>query len=283
MATVIVIVSMVAGLVGLMHVGGRYRVARDARPTLRELARRRGAPAHVEDEISSVELELEERGVAVTVAIGVRDRVQYWEARVEIPPPGLPRFSLACADHGPPARTDLQATTIECSDVAVRGLLTAWTRDRRPLLHSVTIRGYPATLVLRRAHWRVLSVDALETDLSMALDVASLDVYGLAVLKQLPDATFHAGSEPCVTIAGPGEIRIGLRRVGEELRTYARCAIASDRPSADVLAALGATLEVGTERLTLAWPAIERDPKRLVAAIELLRSLARAPSLGVFR
>ena len=51
------------------------------------------------------------------------------------------------------------------------------------------------------------------------------------------------------------------------------------------LTALGPVTLAGdrTGAVTLTWPAIERDPARLTAAIDLLRQLGGAPHGGAYR
>jgi hypothetical protein len=136
--------------------------------------------------------------------------------------------------------------------------------------------------------------------IDLVLDVALEDVFGLAALRALPDAT---ASELGVAIAGPGSIRIAAERDGDRHVTRARAvapslqAVTIDlasppeaRPLADLpgnarsfARMLGpARIESLDGELAITWPTIEADRRRLAAAIELLRACVLAPG-GMFR
>jgi hypothetical protein len=213
-----------------------------------------------------------EQGFDITVRF---DSSPSWHCSVAVPPPGVPGFVVYC--HG---RDDESITAI---DRSVSTLLKRWISQRRYLLADVTLRGESTRVVLRRTAVRQLGpVERLEEDIGLAMELATIDFLGLATLERLPDATLWRGSEPYVVIAGPGDIRVGLRRAGDQFLTYATCA-APALDEADLhVDDLGATLEPG-ERATIVWPAIETDARRLNDAIVLLRSFTQGPSAGAFR
>ncbi|HEX5058968.1 MAG TPA: hypothetical protein VFV99_06390, partial [Kofleriaceae bacterium] len=113
------------------------------------------------------------------------------------------------------------------------------------------------------------------------ISLARADVYGMAALRALPDATPTA--DGYVEIAGPGAIRIGPHRREHSMVTRASASVELD-PARTPPPTLGAAaLACANGETTIEWLEIEENPTRLTAAIEFLRSLAVAPSEGVFR
>jgi hypothetical protein len=243
--------------------------------------------------------------------------------RVEVPAPGVPRFSVVpegvrsmlaklfgaqevelgtypAFDHAFYVKADDEAT-----------FRRRWTSR---LVHLMTTQFWNAMLagggrrlVLRTS---TSSPDADELTVpgaELVAELAHADVLGVAALRALPGATLRdAADGPFAAIEGPGEIGIGPRLVKRALRTRARAIAAWPQPVPTieildgqidptgqaalpaalhaVARALGtATLAASGAELSMTWPTIEEDAARLVAAIELLRGLVRAPAQGVFR
>lgn len=136
--------------------------------------------------------------------------------------------------------------------------------------------------------------------LQFLTSVASRDPYGIEILRALPDAKL-AGDQAHL----PGGIRVGPFELQSRLITRAlgpcspECrfhfavsdgvASGSDLECLPVDArsyvqALGTVqVLVSDGEAQIRWLTIETDRARLVAAVAVLRSLSRGPSLGVFR
>lgn len=182
-----------------------------------------------------------------------------------------------------------------------------WTHD----LCKLMVDHFPtATLTSTGAQLELVmtpsSDDVLEIGLDLLLAIARADVFGLAVLHGLPDASQELDDLGGVRIKGATNVRLGLHPTGDDYVTRAS-ALAEDHErlaaievvdgvvAANDVATLPAHLhyharELGTARiesigpeLTITWRAIEEDRRRLIAAIELLRKVAGSPAVGVFR
>jgi hypothetical protein len=248
----------------------RIEISRSAAKLRAQLLARLRAKGNVQTIKDGVQFV--EQGFDVTIRF---DSSPSWHCSVAVPPPGAPGFVVQC--HG------RDSELIRAIDRSVSTLLKGWISRRRYLLADVTLRGDATRVALRRAAVRQLGpIERLEEDIGLAIELASIDFLGLATLERLPDATLWRGSEPYVVIAGPGDIRVGLRRAGDQFVTYATCA-APPVDEADLhVDELGAILEPGA-RATIVWPAIETDARRLNDAITLLRSFTQGPSVGAFR
>jgi hypothetical protein len=182
-----------------------------------------------------------------------------------------------------------------------------WSRDVLQKLvetfPAAELRGSGDTLVLR-VPYLAASVDEVEKGIEVVVALAKADAFGIAALRGLPEAAYHAGSPSLVTIAGPERIRIGpmqrdgftttcllanpidtvwvipirhgtasdpaLERVPAELRTLVK-----KLESADVMSS--------SDAFEIRWRSIETDHEHLLAGVELVRGLSQGLSLGVFR
>ncbi|MBA3465103.1 MAG: hypothetical protein H0T46_34540 [Deltaproteobacteria bacterium] len=123
--------------------------------------------------------------------------------------------------------------------------------------------------------------DVIERGIDLLVALARTDLYGIRVLSTLPDAKPVADS--LVRLPGPGEIRVGPYRDGDRVRTRIWSQIRVDREVVVPFELGTAKLESEGVETTLTWDGIEEDPRRLLAGVAFVRSLAEAPALGVFR
>jgi hypothetical protein len=148
----------------------------------------------------------------------------------------------------------------------------------------------------------------IEHGIELLAALAASDPFGIAALCSLDSAEYHPGVPdlPYVTIAGPGQVRIGPERHGGRALTRARSVSAFEpgmasiaviagepvagadldslpAPALALLRGLGtATIGWSDGEVSITWRTIETERRHLMAAIELLREIGR-PSLGVFR
>ena len=121
------------------------------------------------------------------------------------------------------------------------------------------------------------------------ISLAQADPYGIAALRKLPEAVMRTGEKfPQAHLPGPQPIIVGPIERDGIATTCARTAatLAGELPAATrpLVASLGTGKVEQTDHETrVCWPTIETDERRLVAAVELLRTVAMGPSLGVFR
>jgi hypothetical protein len=228
--------------------------------------------------------------LVVTVAL-TKERHVGWTVRVDLPPPGAPIFDIRPSIVGALVGNRIQlpygvtAHTREPEDT--RALLT---QERchmlRGQLQDAEVRcDREAMIIVEPAHVAPALIPAA---VAFAIELAAADRYGLDVLRALPGAVFRAPTAKRgagVELAGPSPIRVEPVRRGELVVTRAlieQGVLPDPRPD---LSALGpATLEHDrTGAVTVTWPAIERDPARLTAAIELLRAVGGAPHDGAYR
>jgi hypothetical protein len=194
------------------------------------------------------------------------------EVCVETPPPGLPRFTI---DHEHHVHS---SEPYELRDV--------WTYQRGQLakerLAGMTADATHERLIVE-IHREVLRDAVIADALELALDLAHAEVYGLASLRRLPEAVVAQTDGPHVELPGPAPIVI--RPVRDDARVFTKaamqCAHSTLPPSTPALG--NATVAREGNLVTISWPTIEEDPVRLMAAVELLRTLSSGPHDGAYR
>jgi len=228
--------------------------------------------------------------LVVTIAL-TKERHVGWTVRVDLPPPGAPKFdirpSLVAALVGNRVQLPYGVAAHTPDPEETRALFS----DDR----CHTLRGYldgaevrsdgEAIIIVQPSH---VSPALIPPAVAFALELAAADRYGVDVLRALPGAVFRpptAKRGAGVELAGPSPIRVAAVRRGDLVVTQASIeqgVLPDPRPD---LTALGPVTLAGdrTGAVTLTWPAIERDPARLTAAIELLRQLGGAPHGGAYR
>lgn len=228
--------------------------------------------------------------LVVTVAL-TKERHVGWTVRVEAPPPGLPKFDI---------RPSLVGALVGNRVQLPYGVVahSSEPEDTRALFTSErchTLRGYldqaevrsdgEAIIIVQPAH---VAPALIPPAVGFAIELATAERYGLDVLRALPGAEVRAPTAERaagVELAGPSPIRLEAIRRGDRVVTQASIeqgVLPDPRPD---LTALGPVTLAGdrTGAVTLTWPAIERDPARLTAAIDLLRQLGGAPHGGAYR
>ena len=166
-------------------------------------------------------------------------------------------------------------------DVAVRRL---WRDEQCAALMAISrnavAEGKQQVIVIE-APTPGFAPDVIERGIDLMISLGRTDLYGVRVLSTLPDAMPLPDS--LVRLPGPGGIRVGPHRDGEQVRTRIWSEILVDRDVA-VPGELGSVrLDSDGVGTTLTWDGIEEDPRRLLAAVAFMRSLREAPALGVFR
>lgn len=150
------------------------------------------------------------------------------------------------------------------------------------------------------------SPEYVDAGIDLLLTIARADGLGLAALRALPDAMHVPPVSTVVPIMGPGNIQFEVIPSSShghvtracllsELDLRERIEIVDGKIAAGALASLpppahAHARELGTADIArlgsivaITWHGIEADPRRLVAAVDLLRALTGAPSLGAFR
>jgi hypothetical protein len=224
---------------------------------------------------------------------------EYW---AHLPPPGSVEFKITPSHVGSRLTRLLGAQDVEIGhpefdaifvvkspdEVTLRRL---WTTDRARKMFLV-FAGMPIDCdgqVLHMIEPRIESEEQIADGVEFLLDLARADPFGLRVLRRLPEATLVANARfPYAVVPGPQPIHVGpIARDGRSVTCARTAAVATGQPppaAGALLAALGGgKLEITDAETRVCWPAIEDDPRRLVAAIELLRLLVTGPSMGVFR
>lgn len=275
--------------------GGRAALMRDA-------AKRLGAT--VEETPRSIWLA--KNGVTVTASIhDVAELGPRLELRAIPLPPGLPRFRVYPEGFKSFASKVVGVKEIEIGLAAfdvqymIKGedeelVRQALTSERCMAMldgfreAELLCKGDVVTLTRQGLFSEVtISDDLIDRGFTFLFDLGSADLYGNALLRDLPDATFRSAALPYVDIEGPGEIRVGFGRRRKRLFTQARALVPNlgelPKRAVDRAGALGATVDHKDDQVIMAWPAIVRDPAPLVESIELLRSLLTGPREGVFR
>jgi len=238
-------------------------------------------------------------GIEIRVSMWSTKHGRFTEYNAIIPAPGLPVCRVAPTGFTGRVGKVLGAQDIEVGLVAfdetfvvkgddpavVRRLWpTARARDMALAFRTSRIECDASTIKLLQPV--IESAEQIESGIDLVLGLARSDPFGLTVLGELPEAKLRHGDRFVqALLPGPSRIQIGPVEQGGIVRTCARTAAIGPLPPDAVtsVSALGATLETSDQELTISWPSVEDDPRRLTAAAELLRRLASGPSLGVFR
>lgn len=215
--------------------------------------------------------------------------------RAKVPPPGTTRFKVypegfvsfatkVFHDRDTVVGVDAFDNAFMVKGEEPAAVRKLWTYE----LASAMVEHYPDggvhgegdTIELVFPH-ELTTVEDVMRGVKLVVGLARADLYGIAVLRGLPEAITTASG--AVEINGPGEIRIGPHRTADGVVTRVWATVEDD-PARALPSAVGpATLDRTGIQMTITWPTIEEDPQRLTAAIEFLRSLVREPSQGVFR
>ncbi|HSN28541.1 MAG TPA: hypothetical protein VLT45_19785 [Kofleriaceae bacterium] len=211
--------------------------------------------------------------------------------RIELPSPGAPKFEIR-----PPAldtliknRIDLApgfpAYTTEPDDT--RALFTPpRIQALRTLLGDASVRCDREAIIIVQP--RRLPLGSIVAAVAFAVDLATADRYGLDALRTIPGGVVRPTTSEraaCVEVDGPSPIRFTAVRDGDRVCTQASIEQGKlPSPPLD-LTDLGPAILVagGGGAITVTWPFIERDSRRLAAAVDLLRALAGAPHDGAYR
>jgi hypothetical protein len=224
---------------------------------------------------------------------------EYW---AHLPRPGSVQFKITPSHVGSRLTRLLGAQDVEIGHPEFDAIFVVKTRDEAVLRRLwTTDRARKMFLVfdttqvdcdgevLHMLEPRIESVEQIAAGVELLLDLARADPFGLSVLRRLPEASLAVTERfPYAVVPGPHPIHIGpIERDGHTVTCARTAATASGQPppaATGLLAALGeGKLEIGEAETRVCWPAIEDDPRRLVAAIDLLRLLVTGPSLGAFR
>lgn len=211
--------------------------------------------------------------------------------RVDLPSPGAPRFDIrpsaltALVGNRIELAPGLAAYTPEPDDT--RALFTPTRLQAlRTLLADAEVRcDREAIIVIQPPR---LPLGAIVAAVGLAVDLATADRYGTDALRTLPGAVYRpttAERGACVEIDGPSPIRFTALRSEDLVFTQASIEqgkVSSPPPDLSELGPAQLVAEAGG-RVTLTWPFIERDSKRLGAAVDLLRELGGAPRDGAYR
>ena len=210
--------------------------------------------------------------------------------RIELPPPGAPKFDIrpsalaALVGKRLELAPGLAAYTSEPDDT--RALFTPERQQAlRTLLADAEVRCDRDAIIIVQPPRLPLGMIAVAV--AFAVDLATADRYGTEALRALPGAVHRPTTSEraaCVELDGPSPIRFTARR--ERNRVYTEASIEQGRVvlPAD-LSGVGPAQLVTHDggRITLTWPSIERDSKRLAAAVDLLRAIGGAPRDGAYR
>jgi len=190
-----------------------------------------------------------------------------------------------------------------------------WTSKARAILikrfPDCRMSGSAATGVIELVHGKQFpGADVLVSGVDLLLEMVRADPYGLRVLRNLEGARRDPGRGrrlPGVVMDSPGKIRVAPEWVDGRTSTGARGDVAAALEPDAVRVADGVVLDateadglpgdarhqlpmLGTARVewtqleaTVRWTAVETDPQRLQAAVDILRVLGRPPAAGVFR
>ncbi|MBV8759567.1 MAG: hypothetical protein JO257_19925 [Deltaproteobacteria bacterium] len=211
--------------------------------------------------------------------------------RVELPSPGAPIFDIrpsaltALVGNRVELAPGLAAYTPEPDDT--RALFTpARLQALRTLLADAEVRcDRDAIIIVQPPR---LPLGTIPAAVAFAVDLATAERYGLDALRAIPGAVYRPTTSEraaCVEVDGPSPIRFTAVRESDHVTT--RASIEQGRMPSPVpdLSELGPVTLAGDASggITLTWPFIERDPKRLAAAVDLLRELAGGPRDGAYR
>jgi hypothetical protein len=211
--------------------------------------------------------------------------------RVELPSPGAPIFDIrpsaltALVGNRVDLAPGLTAYTAEPDDT--RALFTpARLQALRTLLADAEVRSDRDAIIIVQPPR--LPLGAIAAAVSFAVELATADRYGLESLRALPGAVYRPTTSDraaCVELDGPSPIRFTALRDDDRVFTQASIEQGTVPSPVPDLADLGPVKLAGDKsgRVALTWPFIERDPRRLAAAVDLLRELAGAPHDGAYR
>ena len=239
-------------------------------------------------------------GIEIRVSMWSTKNERYTEYKAIVPAPGLPVCKVAPTGFTGWVGKVLGAQDIEVGHAAFDDAFTVkgddpgvvrrlWPKlraqDMAYVFASCQFQCDLSTIKLIQP--LIATVEQAELAIELILDVARCDPYGLNVLTDLPEASLRHGDRFLqVELPGPTRIMLGPIDTDGIVRTCARTASIGGTVPADaetLVTAQGATLEQTEHELRIWWPSVESDPRRLTAAIDILRHLAGGPSLGVFR
>lgn len=236
----------------------------------------------------------------VTLSYGRETGTPAVIVRIELPPPGLPRFEVMARSQIGVLRAELfpgaEVTLGQARFDARYRMRTHDTDATRALwtpelcarfateLPDASVRTDDDALILGfDPHYPARETEAA---VKLALDVACAGVFGLEALRALPGATPRLDdSGCCVELDGPSPIRIRPMRDGDTVYTLATVdegVLPAERPDTTALGPDVQIIPAGSG-IAISWPGIETERARLVAAIDLLRNVGGAPHEGAYR
>lgn len=221
------------------------------------------------------------------------------QVRVATPDPGLPAFRITregfmSAIAGAFGGQDL-LMGVPNFDYEYRvqspepdELRRVWTADRCQFLldhvPGAVVRGTHEAVDLEVGR-DSFEDSTLDRAVELAVELARSEVYGVAALRALPGARYQEGSDcgPHVELEGPSPIMIGPVRTSGRVVTRAMMQGFLPVPPPATARLGSATLAQDGDRVSVTWPGIEQVSQRLIAAIELLRTLRLTPHDSVYR
>jgi len=211
--------------------------------------------------------------------------------RIELPSPGAPKFEIRPAAFDALTKTRIELasgfTAYSSEPDDTRALFTpARVQVLHTMLADASVRCDREAIIIVQP--RRLPLGAIVAAVGFAVDLATADRYGTDALRTLPGAVYRPTTSEraaCVELDGPSPIRFTALRTGDLV--YTEAAIEQGKVPSPVpdLSELGPA-QLRTDpggRVTLTWPFIERDSRRLAAAVDLLRELGGAPHDGAYR
>lgn len=269
--------------------------ARRRTAMLRDIASRRGGSVDGPRLVGMID------GLRVEVKLWSTKHARFTEYWVHAAEPGTASFKIAAQGFTSWVGKQLGAQDVELGYAPFDAKFTVkardselvrrvWTREQaRKLLEE-----YPSSQIdcdSTRIHLLEPTIEGIaqiERGLDFVLSLAKTDAYGIAALQALPEAVMRpVDGFPHAHVPGPQPILVGPRVHDGIVRTCARTtATTAELPMAvkPLLAAIGdGKVEMTDIETRVCWPTIETDTRRLMSAVELLRTVAMGPSLGVFR
>jgi hypothetical protein len=238
-------------------------------------------------------------GIRLRISMWSTKHGRYTEYAAALPPPGLPACKVVPVSLTGRVGKALGAQDIEIEDgtfnqaFIVKGDDPAVVRRlwSRPYAQDMALAFTTSRLECDERSIKLLqpiieSVGQVELGIDLVLDLARADPYGQHVLGELPEASIKHGDRFVeVELPGPSRVRVGPVERAGIVRTCVRTSAVGPLPdeAETQVTALGATLQQTEHELQIWWPSVETDMRRLTSAVDVLRRLAGAPSLGVFR
>ena len=236
----------------------------------------------------------------VTLSYGRESGTPAVIVRIELPPPGLPRFEVMARSQIGVLRAELfpgaEITLAEPRFDARYRIRTRDTDATRALwtpelcarfateLADASVRTDDEALILGfDPHYPARET---ETAVQLALDIACTGVYGLDALRALPGATPRLDEAGCcVEFDGPSPIFFRPVREGSRVFTMATVDEGVTPPTMPDTSALGdnVTFVPAGRGIMIMWPKIETERARLLAAVDMLRNVGGAPREGAYR